>query len=840
MRTAAFRALVGTTALIAGLCIGTGTAAAAPSAPFDPHLTRAPYLTDLVGRHVAVNFATDRSGTTAAVTYAPVVGDGSCTPSTSVTASRKSITVGTVSEYQWKVDLDLPSTGTYCYRAYLGTTDLLGTNVSPQLTTQVPVGSGESFSFDVMGDWGLVDSAGANANQANALAQVAASGARFLVTVGDNGYPNGSQINYGDLQQTGSGTSGIFGPQFWTVPGATVPIFPAVGNHGLAGTAHTDITTWTQATAVSTSGGRYQDDIYCCVNGTSSAHYGSEWYAFSAGNTRFYVLDSAWSDSNSGTASPYANDVAAHFVPGAPEYEWLVNDLQTHPAQLKFVFSHYPAYADNPTEGSDPYLQGAGNLEGLLAKYGAQLWFNGHMHGYQRNKPSAPGMPITYVTGGGGATLEPVGPCTAIDAYAIGWSPSKSKGSACGSATAPTSAARVYHFLKVTVTGNSVTVAPTDSLGNTFDVQTYTFIGPPETYLDSAPPSATNSDSATFSFHASDTAATFACSLDGAAATACASPVTYTGLAEGSHKFAVAATIGTQTDPTPAQASWAVDRTPPTAPTGLAASATTATEVDLTWSASTDNTGVSAYDVFRNGTRIGTVNGSTTAYRDTSVAGGTSYSYAVGARDAVGNASGLSGALSVTTPNGTAPIFANGFENGNLSAWTSNAGLVVETGTVRSGIYAAEGNTTNGGTFAKKTLPSTYPDAYARVGFRVLNQAAQINLLRMRTAAGTSIGYVYLDTSGRLGVHLDTTGANTISSVTPDTGWHMVELHLGIAAGTIEVWLDGTAVAALAASGANLGTTNVGAFQIGEVQTGRTYDVVFDDAAFGTGRLGTV
>jgi len=40
------------------------------------------------------------------------------------------------------------------------------------------------------------------------------------------------------------------------------------------------------------------------------------------------------------------------------------------------------------------------------------------------------------------------------DAYGIGWSPSKLTGSACGAAHAPTSAANVFHFLKVTVSGN--------------------------------------------------------------------------------------------------------------------------------------------------------------------------------------------------------------------------------------------------------------------------------------------------------------------------------------------------------------------------------------------------
>ena len=375
-------------------------------------MTRAPYLTDLVGDHVAINFATDRSATTATVKYAAVDGAGNCTPTTKATTTRTSITVGAVKEYQWTASVDLPAAGTYCYRPFLGAVDLLGTGGAPRFTSQAAAGSSDPFSFDVLGDWGQVNSDGTSPDQTNLIARIAASGARFAVTVGDNGYPNGSQTNYGDLQQVGAGTSAIFGAGGWPVAGSSTPLFPAAGNHGLSGPTHTDITTWTQARAVSTSGGRYQNDVYCCVNGTSSANYASEWYAFDAGPARFYMLDSAWGDTNKGTATPYANDAAAHFAPGTPEYTWLVNDLQSHPSQLKFAFSHYPFHADSPTEGSDTYLDGNANLEGLLARNGVQMVFNGHMHAYERNLPAAPGLPVTYVTGGGGGTLEPVGPCT--------------------------------------------------------------------------------------------------------------------------------------------------------------------------------------------------------------------------------------------------------------------------------------------------------------------------------------------------------------------------------------------------------------------------------------------
>jgi chitodextrinase len=90
------------------------------------------------------------------------------------------------------------------------------------------------------------------------------------------------------------------------------------------------------------------------------------------------------------------------------------------------------------------------------------------------------------------------------------------------------------------------------------------------------------------------------------------------------------------------------DTTPPTTPAGLAATAAAYNKVNLSWSSSTDNVGVTGYNIVRNGTTIAQTIGTT--YSDVTVAPSTSYTYQVIAFDAAGNNSGLSNSAAVTTP----------------------------------------------------------------------------------------------------------------------------------------------------------------------------------------------
>lgn len=92
---------------------------------------------------------------------------------------------------------------------------------------------------------------------------------------------------------------------------------------------------------------------------------------------------------------------------------------------------------------------------------------------------------------------------------------------------------------------------------------------------------------------------------------------------------------------------------PPSAPGTPTASNVTETSLTLNWSAATDDKGVKNYDVYRGGTKITTVTG--TSYGDSGLTKGTTYNYAVTARDTADQTGPSSGSLSVTTPGGTVP-----------------------------------------------------------------------------------------------------------------------------------------------------------------------------------------
>jgi len=102
-------------------------------------------------------------------------------------------------------------------------------------------------------------------------------------------------------------------------------------------------------------------------------------------------------------------------------------------------------------------------------------------------------------------------------------------------------------------------------------------------------------------------------------------------------------------------AATASDTQAPTVPAGLVGAAVSSSQINLSWTASTDNVGVTGYSVERcqgasctTFSQVATPSG--TSFSNTALTGGTTYRYRVRARDAAGNFSGYSAIASAATP----------------------------------------------------------------------------------------------------------------------------------------------------------------------------------------------
>ncbi len=133
--------------------------------------------------------------------------------------------------------------------------------------------------------------------------------------------------------------------------------------------------------------------------------------------------------------------------------------------------------------------------------------------------------------------------------------------------------------------------------------------------------------------------------------------------------------------------STSTDTQAPTAPTNLAASSVASTTLTLGWTASTDNVGVTGYDIYKNGTLLTTV--TTTTYNVTGLTAATAYSFYVKAKDAAGNISAASSTINVTTTSSTdtqAPTVPTGVTASNITqttatiSWTASTDNVGVTG----------------------------------------------------------------------------------------------------------------------------------------------------------------
>ncbi|HET6994398.1 MAG TPA: fibronectin type III domain-containing protein, partial [Chitinophagaceae bacterium] len=149
-----------------------------------------------------------------------------------------------------------------------------------------------------------------------------------------------------------------------------------------------------------------------------------------------------------------------------------------------------------------------------------------------------------------------------------------------------------------------------------------------------------------------------------------------------------------------------IDTQAPSAPGGLSSSNLTSTSLTLSWTASTDNIGVTGYDVYRNAVKINGSVVTTTSYNVTGLTASTAYSFFVQARDAAGNISANSNTLNVTTPaqqgcTGTGAI--------NFQKWLNITGTAVSNLTSNANY---PNNPSSSGTLTSFEIPSNSADNY--------------------------------------------------------------------------------------------------------------------------------
>jgi chitodextrinase len=202
-----------------------------------------------------------------------------------------------------------------------------------------------------------------------------------------------------------------------------------------------------------------------------------------------------------------------------------------------------------------------------------------------------------------------------------------------------------------------------------------------------------------------------------------------------------AGNISGQSAQASATTSPALDTTPPTTPTNLVGNAVSPTRIDISWSPSTDNDAVANYRVYRNGVLAATP--TSTTYQNTGLSPATTYSYRVDAIDATGNASGLSAAVTVTTPSApdtTAPTTPAGLtaiaasdSRINLSwvAATDNVGVTGYRIFRNGSLLDTVGNVT---TYANTGLAASTTYSYA---VRALDAAGNVSGLSSSASATT-------------------------------------------------------------------------------------------------------
>jgi hypothetical protein len=275
----------------------------------------------------------------------------------------------------------------------------------------------------------------------------------------------------------------------------------------------------------------------------------------------------------------------------------------------------------------------------------------------------------------------------------------------------------------------------------------------------------------------------------------------------------------------------APDSTPPTTPGTPAGHSPAPGTIELSWTASFDDSHPITYRVYRDGDPTPVGETTATTFSDTGLAAGLTHTYTVDAVDAASNQGPMSAASGPILVSSEA-LFADDFASGDLSSWTSVTRLAIDASQGSAAAPSARGNPTAQSAFASKTLAATSASACMSLNVNAAALSGSTDLFRLRTAAGGPIAKVYVTASGVLVVRSDVTSTQLSSGVALDGGWHQVELCGTVgAAGAWDLYRDGVKI--VNAWVADTGTDPIGRVQVGDTAA-KTWTANFDDIRLDT------
>jgi hypothetical protein len=188
-------------------------------------------------------------------------------------------------------------------------------------------------------------------------------------------------------------------------------------------------------------------------------------------------------------------------------------------------------------------------------------------------------------------------------------------------------------------------------------------------------------------------------------------------------------------------------------------------------------------------------------------------------------------AAALPSPATAASVFVDGFESGDLSAWSGSTAFATQQQTVRSGTWAGRATSTGSASYAWRGFTAR-SELWSRTAFAVTSRSTAVWLVSFRRSNGGAVLLVGLNQAGKLIARNATSGTTYTSSTVVGTGgWHDLQVHAKTgAAGRIDVTLDGAAIATLSRS-VNLGSSAIERFWVGDSSSGRRFTVAFDDVS---------